>query len=73
MTVATRFQSWNRGLEPGAPYDGASPNLQALATYCHARWKLAGSRSRPGKATTGSTSKPPEKHGQTRHQSVRGS
>jgi len=40
MTVATRFQSWNRGLEPGAPYDGASPNLQALATYCHARWKL---------------------------------
>lgn len=40
MTVATRFQSWNRGLEPGAPYDAASPNLQALAAYCHTRWKL---------------------------------
>ena len=40
MTVATRFQSWNRGLEPGAPYDGASPNLQALAKYAHERWKL---------------------------------
>lgn len=40
MTVATKFISWNRGLEPGAPYDGASPNLQALAAYCHGRWKL---------------------------------
>lgn len=40
MTVASTFQSWNRGIYPGAPYDGASPNLQAIAAYCHERWKL---------------------------------
>lgn len=40
MAEASHFKSWNRGLEPGAPYEGASPNLQALAAYCHGRWKL---------------------------------
>lgn len=40
MTVATVFKTWNRGLEPGAPYDGASPNLQALARHCSNQWGL---------------------------------
>lgn len=40
MSEASKFVSWNRGMEPGAPYDGASPNLQALAAHCHAQWRL---------------------------------
>lgn len=40
MTVATAFASWQRGKDPGAPFDGPSPNLQTLAAYAHDRWKL---------------------------------
>lgn len=40
MTVATAFTSWQRGRDPGAPYDGPSPNLTTLAAYAHDRWHL---------------------------------
>ncbi len=40
MTVAKHFQSWNRGMKPGAPYDRNSPNLDAIRTYLAGRWRL---------------------------------
>lgn len=40
MTIATSFQSWNRGLTPGPPYEGNSPNLDQIRAYLTGRWKL---------------------------------
>jgi peptidoglycan hydrolase-like protein with peptidoglycan-binding domain len=40
VTVASTFVSWQRGREPGAPFDGPSPNLQKLAAYMNERWKV---------------------------------
>lgn len=40
MAEATRFRSWQKAGEPASPYNGASPNLQALAKYCSERWGL---------------------------------
>lgn len=40
MAEATQFKSWQKAGEPSATHSSASPNLQALAAYCHKRWNL---------------------------------
>lgn len=40
MTVAKEFVSWQKGREPGAPYDKASPNLVLVQKYLRARWGM---------------------------------
>ena len=35
------YTNWHDGRKPGAPWNGASPNLRAVLAYCTARWGLA--------------------------------
>jgi hypothetical protein len=34
------YTNWHDGRKPGAPWNGASPNLRAVLAYCKARWGL---------------------------------
>jgi hypothetical protein len=34
------YTNWHDGRKPGAPWNGASPNLRAVLAYCTARWGL---------------------------------
>ena len=34
------YTNWHDGRKPGAPWNGASPNLRAVLAYCEARWGL---------------------------------
>lgn len=40
MTVGTSFTSWNRGRQPGAPYNHASPALEAVQKHIRATWPM---------------------------------
>jgi hypothetical protein len=34
------YTNWHDGRKPGAPWNGASPNLRAVLAYCKTRWGL---------------------------------
>lgn len=40
MTVGTSFTSWNRGRQPGKPFDHASPALDAIQHHVRAAWPM---------------------------------
>jgi len=40
VTEATKFVSWQKAGEPGAPYDRPSPNLETLRAHLAGRWHL---------------------------------
>lgn len=40
MTIAKEFVSWQKGREPGAPFDKASPNLTLVQKYLKGRWGM---------------------------------